>query len=187
MKLDYKAVLAVHNDYEKLEEILKTRSWFIWGNTQFKRLSYVIQKWLNRVHNWKLAQARLVRYVQVVQNNRWNSISVRMRIFQCSDTWKVPWFVFPLKQNYSLLLILIFFHYVNQHQITHDYFLNQVCEVNSSFLRLFDLYLLKRCETPWFSLLEKLTVFPEIPPARVWVHLQSLQNSCTVKQENYIS
>lgn len=147
----------------------------------------MIQKWLNIVHNQKLAQARLVRYVQVVQNNRWNSTSVWMRIFQCSDIWKVPWFIFPLKQNYSLLLILILFHYVHQHQITHDYFLNhrqifQVCEVNSYFLHLFDLYLLTRCETPWFSLLEKLTIFPEIPPAHVWVHLQNLQNFCTVNQ-----
>lgn len=154
----------------------------------------MIQKWLSRVHNQKLAQARLVRYAQVVQNNRGNSISVQMRIFQySSDIWKVPWFIFPLKQkNCSLLLILILFHDVRQHQTTHYYFLNhhqifQVCEVNSSFLHLFDLYLLKSCETPWFSLLEKLTIFPEIPPAHVWVHLQNLQNSCTVKQENYMN
>lgn len=131
--------------------------------------------------------SKTCQYVQVVNNNRWNSISVWMRIFQCSDIWKVPWFVFPLK-NHSLILVLILFHDVHHHQITHDYFLNhyqifQVCQVKSSSLHLFDLYLLKRCET---LPLEKLTIFPEIPPAHVWVHLQNLQNFCTVKPENYI-
>lgn len=60
---DYKAVFAVHRDYEKLEELLKELIELGKCNTLTRRLSYVIQKWLRRVCNQKFSETSVVRNV----------------------------------------------------------------------------------------------------------------------------